>query len=65
MSNMTKQYKHTIKYLVESKKKKKVFHIGKMLAAIDKFLCDFYWLVFLFSYELQHRKNNTISFSLL
>lgn len=25
MSNMTKQYKHTIKYLVESKKKKKFF----------------------------------------
>lgn len=28
MSNMTKQYKHTIKYQVENEKKK-VFHIGK------------------------------------
>lgn len=40
MSNMTKQYKHTIKYLDENEKR--TFLYRKMCAAIDTFLFDFY-----------------------
>lgn len=62
MSNMTKQYKQTIKYLVE--KKKKFFISEKCLWRLIKFYSIFIGcVVFLFSCELQQKKITKFPFS--